>query len=397
MYLIHGKPIEDINEQDFLSLIESKTPESKFIEYKLTLPDNSDKDKKEFLADVSSFSNAAGGHIIFGISAKKGIPHQLVGLQNVDPDSEILRMDNMLRDAIAPRLPGIKLKSVPLKNGSSVIVLHISRSWIAPHMVTYAGGTKFFSRNSAGKYQLDVFELRTAFSMTNIESNRIRDFRIDRLAKITAGETPIPMDDGPRIVLHVVPFGAFDFRHQFDLTKMPEYSESFVPIGANFRSNFRFNFDGVIAFERSGNQQDTASTYLQLFRNGIIEASTTTLFTYKNDIPCIISIPFEEDLVEALKRYLNIYRKLEIEPPFLIMLSVLGVSGYALPHKSHDYVGVHFHMIDRNDLIVPEIFADDLNQPPDKIIRPAIDAVWNSAGLKGSPYYDANDNWNTKR
>ena len=297
MYLIHGKSLEEINEQDLLSLIENKIPESKFIEYKLTLPGNADKHKKEFLADASSFANAAGGHIIFGISEKNGIPQKLVGLENIDPDTEILRLDNILRDALAPRLPGTKIQPVPLENRASLLILHIPRSWIAPHMLTYAGGAKFFSRNSAGKYQLDVYELRTAFSVANTETNRIREFHIDRLGKIVAGETPIPIDSGPRIVMHVIPFGVFESRYQFDLAelKSPKYSNIFAPIDASYRSNFRFNFDGVISSERS-NTQDKASTYLQLFRNGIIESVCTTLFSYRNSKCTIPGVPFEEEL-----------------------------------------------------------------------------------------------------
>ncbi len=154
MYLIHGKSIDELDEKDFHSLIDNKTPESRFIEYKLTLPGNSDKDKKEFLADVSSFSNAVGGYIIYGILEDNGIPQELVGLKITDSDAEILRLENILRDGIAPRLPGIKIVPLQLKKASPIIILHAPRSWISPHMVTYAGGTKFFSRNSAGKCQL---------------------------------------------------------------------------------------------------------------------------------------------------------------------------------------------------------------------------------------------------
>ncbi|NQT04355.1 MAG: ATP-binding protein [Planctomycetes bacterium] len=398
MHLIRGKSIEEISEQDLLSLIENKTPESKFIEYKLTLPGNSDKNKKEFLADVSSFSNAAGGHIIFGISAKGGIPQKLVGLENIDPDSEILRLDNILRDAIAPRLPGVGIKSIPLSNRGPAFINRIPRSWISPHMVIYGGSSKFYSRNSAGKYQLDVFELRTAFAATSVESNRIREFHINRIGKIVAGETPIAIEKGPRIVLHIIPLGVFESRINYDLTEMQlsENRQHLAPIDASYGSNFRFNFDGVLTFERPDHSKP-ATNYFQLFRNGIIESACTTLFTYRTDTPAIPSDGFEEELVKALSRYLSLYSELEVEPPVFIMLSLLGVSGFALPYKRNDYFDIQLNMIDRNDLIVPEIFVEDLSQPPEQIIRPAFDAVWNAAGLLNSPYYDSDGNWNTRR
>jgi len=59
--------IDQITEEDLQALIDNSVIEGKTIEYKQSLPSNSDSDKKEFLADVSSFANASGGDLIYGI------------------------------------------------------------------------------------------------------------------------------------------------------------------------------------------------------------------------------------------------------------------------------------------------------------------------------------------
>ena len=61
-----GKPLASIAESDLEELIEHGIPEGKTVEHKRVLPGNADACKREFLADVSSFANAAGGHIIYG-------------------------------------------------------------------------------------------------------------------------------------------------------------------------------------------------------------------------------------------------------------------------------------------------------------------------------------------
>lgn len=61
------KNIDEITEEDLQALIDNSVLESKSIEYKQSLPGNSDSEKKEFLADVSSFANASGGDLIYGI------------------------------------------------------------------------------------------------------------------------------------------------------------------------------------------------------------------------------------------------------------------------------------------------------------------------------------------
>lgn len=49
-----------------------RVPESRTLEYKRDLPDPKDRDsKREFLGDVTSFANAQGGDIVYGIEAPK--------------------------------------------------------------------------------------------------------------------------------------------------------------------------------------------------------------------------------------------------------------------------------------------------------------------------------------
>src|ERR1043166_1533322 len=96
------KQLESITEQDLLDLIANKVREDKRIEFKVALPGNSDKEKKEFLADVSSFANASGGDLIFGMDEQNGVASQLVGLQLTSVEAEILRLENVLRDGLDP-------------------------------------------------------------------------------------------------------------------------------------------------------------------------------------------------------------------------------------------------------------------------------------------------------
>ena len=104
-----GKSIDKITEEDLQDLIDNSVLERKTIEYKQSLPSNSDSAKKEFLADVSSFANASGGDLIYGIIEDRntGLPETLDGLAIDNVDQEILRLDSMIRDGIEPRLLGV--------------------------------------------------------------------------------------------------------------------------------------------------------------------------------------------------------------------------------------------------------------------------------------------------
>jgi len=125
------KSVENITEADLVSLIEAGTPELKTLEYKEALPEHSAGAAKEFLADASSFANAAGGHLIYGMRAASGVATELVGLQ-AEGDPTISRLENMIRDGTAPRIPGLHSFAVKLANSKIAVVIRIPKSFASP-------------------------------------------------------------------------------------------------------------------------------------------------------------------------------------------------------------------------------------------------------------------------
>ena len=94
-----AKQVEQLTEADLQSLVTSRVPESELIDYKQTAVGNSDKDRYEFPADVSSFANSSGGEIIFGIAEANGLPSQICGLNVLNGDQETLRLGRWLAPA----------------------------------------------------------------------------------------------------------------------------------------------------------------------------------------------------------------------------------------------------------------------------------------------------------
>lgn len=114
-------------------------------------------------------------------------------------------------------------------------------------MVTLEGSSRFYARNSAGKYQLEVDEIRSAFIASESLAERLRRFRSDRIAKIVADEAPLPLVSKPKIVLHVVPISfASSTNIDLNLVKhLVENSNDFRPIDSG-AYNYRYNFDGFL-------------------------------------------------------------------------------------------------------------------------------------------------------
>lgn len=260
-----SKPFDQINKDDLDELIAQADAEKKTLEYKREIRVDQPSDRKEFLFDVSSFANTLGGHIFFGIEEDQGVPIALHGLPKVNPDKLISKLENMCRAGIEPRISGLQMKAISLPSKGPVIVIRLPRSWGRPHMVKYRGTNKFYSRNSNGKYPMDVSEIRSAFLLSEAAGERIRQFRVDRISLIGADETPVALDPFPKIVLHLVPSSFPDFQFQIDLGQAKTlYMKSLGTMGLG---RFRYNFDGWLGYDG----EPKAFSYVQLFRSGTVE------------------------------------------------------------------------------------------------------------------------------
>ncbi len=380
------KPLDEIDESDLEKLIFDRVAECKTIEYKQALP-GKDDDRKEFLADASSFANTAGGHLIYGIREEAGQPVDLCGLPDgTNGDSEILALEGSIRNCIAPRVPGVHSKAVSIRGGRVAIVIRIPKSFASPHMVTYKGSSRFYSRNSNGKYPLDVGEIRAAFLLSESAAERCRDFRLDRLSKIQADETPLPMAEGPKVALHICPIGLASQRVALDsdtVNKLLRTAGSLSPVCESGYNN-RYNFDGFLTYTTS-ESAGLASAYLQVFRSGCIETVNHRILKYYKAIP---SIDFEDGVIKSLPRYFEALKVLNIETPVFVMLSLVGVLGFHIATRHS--IGHQLNEIDRQTLICPEVLIEDFNSNVEAQMKPAFDAVWNAAGWPGSLNYQGN-------
>jgi len=127
MALLHI-PFADIAQKQLQGLIDAKVSEARDIEYKRDLYGNADADHAEWLADVSSFANTAGGDLIFGIEASKGIPSRFAPIAG-DIDQEILRLEQIARANLQPRLLGLQCRSIALVGGGHALMVRVPRSY----------------------------------------------------------------------------------------------------------------------------------------------------------------------------------------------------------------------------------------------------------------------------
>jgi Putative DNA-binding domain len=391
------KRIELLERADVEQLITNKTPEGRSLEYKSKLPGPSDADKKEFLADIASFANASGGELYYGIEEERdangkptGIPDHVAPINVPNTDAAILGLESSIRDGIAPRLHGVRARFIPGFTGGYVLAMRVPQSWAAPHMVTYKSVSRFFSRGTNGKYPLDISEIRAAFVLSESRRDRLHSFRNERLGRLASEETPTPLQGGPgKLALHIVPFSALDPAYVLDLPSIELHLTNLTPIYDRGYTR-RYNFDGILHF--SAADQGGSTDYVQLFRNGSIEAvDTGMLVSNWNGRKAIPSSVMETSIVRALGTYLDVLQNIGIDPPLVVLLSLLAVKDYHILAPAGLSGGAY--PIDRDSLLLPDILVEEHPIDASAALRPAFDALWQAAGYTGSPNYDKNGTW----
>ena len=89
-------------------------------------------------------------------------------------DDMRLRIEQLVETGISPRLRP-QIIEVRVSQSESVLVARIAKSWAAPHRVTLGGDNNFYGRHSSGKYQMDVDQLRSAFTLSTNVTERIKE------------------------------------------------------------------------------------------------------------------------------------------------------------------------------------------------------------------------------
>ena len=167
---------------------------------------------------MSSFANASGGDLIIGIEEQDGFPFEIKGLDKDILDDLIGKIEGLLRDGTEPRVH-IDLQEIQLDNSKYVLIIRIPKSWRSPHRVLMRDNN-FYSRNSNGKYQLDINEIRNAFNLTDNFTDRVKSFRENRLSKINANEAPVYLNDDFKTVIHIIPINAFNLGQNYEINEV---------------------------------------------------------------------------------------------------------------------------------------------------------------------------------
>jgi hypothetical protein len=227
--------------------------------------------------------------------------------------------------------------------------------------------------------KLKPTELRSAFLLSEGRAERVQRFRDERLAKVIAGETPGRMGDGLKVILHVVPLAGSATNQDVSLQAAGNDMELWPLFVGGYDD--RYNLDGLLKYYTI-RESGALISYLQIFRNGALEAG----YVYGDCVARGINGgELETEIIRSLGRYLHAESRLGVEPPFVVMLSLVGVGGCWVGNPGGYYA--RRHNIDQDDLLLPDVLIEDFRVEVDVVLRPLFDVLWQASGYARCPNY----------
>jgi hypothetical protein len=221
---------------------------------------------------------------------------------------------------------------------------------------------------------------------------RCLKFRDERLHDIEAGATfiPLPLAPPPRVALHVMP-GIPLRKDDYSLESYIAESESRNPIEIGWPAEERFE-GGDYRLYAYDEATATALSYLQVFRNGRVEAVRVDLSA---DGALRLPMKYEREVIKLLHWIVSVMENVGIYPPLGVTLTISGAWGAHITSERGIVPGgrtIAQHRIQSPVIQIPNLRLDRTELA--SLMKDAFDRVWRDAGYSGgSQNYDEHGVW----
>jgi hypothetical protein len=239
---------------------------------------------------------------------------------------------------------------------------------------TGPGGMPTISANRADR---KVLQFKKAHLDHARAADRLRSFRVERVAKIVGGKTPVPLTPGGKILIHLLPLAAFMGGCAINLG-FPWSNPRLLRDVLGTHGWPLFNADGLFLAARL----KPATRYAQIFRNGCIEVVADWSDQANKDM-ILPGSTFEMAVIERVHFGKHLFQAIGMLPPIVVTLTFVGMKGWRISTPT-DFSNSTFRC---DPVFIPELVLETFDGIVEHLTRPLLDAVWNAAGSLASPNY----------
>jgi hypothetical protein len=375
-------------------LVTTGATEGQHLDFKRELPTIwNDSAKVKFLADITAFANAGGGDIVYGVDQDRDakaiavVPQVLAGI-----DAEVRRLQDFMLNLVEPRLSGVQIQPIQvIVDGVTghALVIRVPPSWAGPHRSK--ANFHFYVRDGLRNRQLEIPEIRAMFIRSDSQFQRMRDFRIERLAKVVIGQTPILLSTGPKIVVHVFATQTTLGQAYIDPVSYSRNQRRLPAIGNMPASPVTLNFDGAFGpIVASGRKPG----YTQQFRQGYFEAVWELTPSDNVQKPVLPGGAYENYLNNFLTSVRAEFVAHDLAQGMVVFVSLVGADQVVFVGPSEMGLGWGHSekQFDRKDILLPDALIE-AEVTIGRGMRSTYDLMCQAAGYEGSKNYGEDGEW----
>ncbi len=196
--------------------------------------------------------------------------------------------------------------------------------------------------------------------------------------------------EGAKFALHLIPLESIKGL-QFEIKDLMRPSE-LVPFYTT-GWDYTVNKDGYSTFAKWPSSEIPHS-YVQFFRNGIIESVDMGMFQTYDNKKYIPFAKFEKDIINFVTNYyLKALKSIEIKMPIAVSITLLGIKDYFVSGNPR----FPREKINEENLRLPVVVLDSWETDITRTLKKSFDYLWNNCGYEGSLNYDEQGNWRNYR
>lgn len=388
MFII-GKNIDQISSEDIKRLVDNRVQEHRGLDYKRDLRLSQDKDKKEFLYDITSMANTEGGTFVFGIEESKdekgqntGAPESVFGIEVDNTDKLTQQIEDIIKWNTDPSITRVFIRFIVVDD-KTVLLIGIPKTYGLPIMVTFNESNKFYRRRNTGKYSVDTYELSEMFLQNQLLTKSAEKYRRERVNEIIQNQIFPNVVLTTVFVVQIIPF-TFQRDKSLDLSSAGKMNlhEPMKPFFSN-GWDCTHTVDGYCCF--STNKQGLIA-FDQICRNGVYEIFSSELFS--NDhvgegrvVKRLYGKRFIEELCIKMHSAFNVLKKFDVEGPFLICMTLIGHKDGVI-YDDGCWTEKQFLT---NQIYFPPIVATRESNDFKNLLKTNFDILWQAVGHAKSP------------
>lgn len=242
-----------------------------------------------------------------------------------------------------------------------VVVVRVHESFRKPLRVKQSG--KWFIRINNQNSPMEYHQIQDLFLNSDRLSERIRNFRDERISAILSNDSIAPFEYERLIVYHFVPKLTFEGEFDADLNA---YSNLALPRCNGINGLKRPTMDGIAFFGMTAGYTDALLSKTEIFRSGVIEM--VDAYTLYNTGELNLKVT-EEAIRTTIGEGIAAMNQIKVTCRISFFLTILNIGGMRLWTNPHD-IRPREYRVSRRNLDFPEYVLE-----PNQEIGPMIDAT----------------------